>query len=87
MTKKHVDAIVVGAGWAGAIMAKELTEAGLSVIMLERGSERTTPVEGAYPESIDELRGQFANASSRTSPRRQSRSAIPLIKLHCPIVS
>lgn len=38
-------------------MAKELTEAGLSVTILERGEERRTPVTGAYPESIDELRG------------------------------
>ncbi|EHH67025.1 GMC family oxidoreductase [Gluconobacter morbifer] len=57
MSTKHADAIVIGAGWAGSILAKELTEAGLSVIMLERGGERVTAVEGAYPSSIDELRG------------------------------
>jgi len=57
MAKKQADAIVIGAGWAGSILAKELTEAGLSVIMLERGEEHTTAREGAYPDSIDELRG------------------------------
>ncbi|QDH16773.1 GMC family oxidoreductase [Swingsia samuiensis] len=57
MSKKHIDAIIVGAGWAGSILAKELIEAGLSVTILERGPERTTAVEGAYPESIDELKG------------------------------
>ena len=88
MTKKHVDAIVVGAGWAGAIMAKELTEAGLSVIMLERGSERTTPVEGAYPESIDELRGAirkrlFQNLSQTTVTVRNTidQTALPYRQL------
>ncbi|BCI68575.1 GMC family oxidoreductase [Acetobacter aceti] len=57
MTTKNADAIVVGAGWAGSILAKELTEAGLKVVMLERGPDRATAVEGAYPDSIDELRG------------------------------
>ncbi|QCE35194.1 GMC family oxidoreductase [Acetobacteraceae bacterium] len=53
------DVVIVGAGWVGAIMAKELTEAGLSVIVLERGPKRNTALEGAYPASIDELRGNF----------------------------
>ena len=37
---KKVDAVIVGFGWAGAIMAKELTEAGLNVLALERGPHR-----------------------------------------------
>ncbi len=85
---KHVDAIIVGAGWAGSIMAKELTEAGLSVVMLERGSERTTPVEGAYPESIDELRGAirkrlFQNLSQSTVTIRNTmdQTALPYRQL------
>ncbi|NHN89716.1 GMC family oxidoreductase [Acetobacter conturbans] len=57
MNTINADAVVVGAGWAGSILAKELTEAGLKVVMLERGPDRATAVEGAYPESIDELRG------------------------------
>lgn len=31
---KKVDAVIVGFGWTGAIMAKELTEAGLHVVAL-----------------------------------------------------
>ena len=31
------DAIVVGSGMTGGLAAKELTERGLSVLMLERG--------------------------------------------------
>lgn len=52
---KKVDAVIVGFGWAGSIMAKELTEAGLSVVALERGPLRDTYPDGAYPQVIDEL--------------------------------
>src|SRR3954469_12971565 len=34
---KHVNAVIVGAGAAGGIVAKELATAGLSVVLLERG--------------------------------------------------
>ena len=34
---KHVNAIVVGAGAGGGVVAKELATAGLSVILFERG--------------------------------------------------
>ena len=37
MTLKHVNAVVVGAGAGGGIVAKELAEAGLTVALLERG--------------------------------------------------
>lgn len=51
----HTDAVVVGFGWTGAIMSKELTEAGLKVVALERGEFRDTYPDGAYPETMDEL--------------------------------
>ncbi len=37
MPDGHVNAIVVGAGAGGGIVAKELSEAGLSVLLIERG--------------------------------------------------
>lgn len=37
-----VDVVIVGVGWAGAIIAAELTKAGLAVVGLERGKERRT---------------------------------------------
>ncbi|ASN06459.1 GMC family oxidoreductase [Virgibacillus necropolis] len=44
MAKKlnKVDVVTVGVGWAGGIIASELTKAGLKVVGLERGEERTT---------------------------------------------
>jgi len=50
-----VDAVIVGFGWCGAIMAKELREAGLRVVALERGPMRDTYPDGAYPRTLDEL--------------------------------
>lgn len=37
MTSRHVNAIVVGAGAGGGIVAKELATSGLSVVLFERG--------------------------------------------------
>lgn len=37
MSLKRVNAVVVGAGAGGGVVAKELSEAGLSVVLLERG--------------------------------------------------
>jgi choline dehydrogenase-like flavoprotein len=62
MALKHVNAVVVGAGAGGGVVAKELSEAGLSVVLLERGgwarfdqhdhdeliSQRTTVLGNAF---------------------------------------
>src|SRR6267378_3539284 len=53
---KDVDVVVVGLGWTGGILAKELTEAGLKVVALERGANRTTDKDYAVPIVRDELR-------------------------------
>ena len=54
--KKRADAVIIGYGWTGAIMAKALTDAGLSVVALERGPARDTAPDFEYPRIIDELR-------------------------------
>ena len=53
MGLKHVNAVVVGAGAGGGIVAKELATAGLSVVLLERGKWHT-----AFECRKDDLRNQ-----------------------------
>jgi choline dehydrogenase-like flavoprotein len=50
---KHVNAVIVGAGAGGGIVAKEIAEAGLSVVLLERGKWYT-----AFDCRKDDLRNQ-----------------------------
>jgi choline dehydrogenase-like flavoprotein len=53
MTHPQVNAVIVGAGAGGGIVAKELAEAGLSVVLLERG-----PWYTAFDCRKDDLRNQ-----------------------------
>lgn len=54
--EKKTDAVIVGLGWTGAILGMELAEAGLEVLALERGDDRETIPDFAYPKMIDELK-------------------------------
>jgi gluconate 2-dehydrogenase alpha chain len=56
-----VDAVVIGFGWTGAILAQELTDAGLGVVALERGGWRTTPQDFSTAFAQDELRYRYRN--------------------------
>jgi choline dehydrogenase-like flavoprotein len=53
MALKHVNAVVVGAGAGGGVVAKELSEEGLSTVLLERG-----PWPGFDDHDHDELISQ-----------------------------
>jgi gluconate 2-dehydrogenase alpha chain len=53
---KEVDAVMIGMGWTGSIMARELTKAGLTVIGLERGEDMTPGEHFAMPGIRDELK-------------------------------
>lgn len=55
-TLKSVDAVLVGFGWTGAILAQQLCDAGLKVLALERGPWRDTPTDFAPTFAQDELR-------------------------------
>jgi gluconate 2-dehydrogenase alpha chain len=50
------DAVIVGLGWTGSILAHELTEAGLDVVALERGPWRDTATDFPISYAQDELR-------------------------------
>lgn len=52
----HTDAVVIGLGWAGAIIANELTDQGLDVVALERGPWRDTASDFNVATVADELR-------------------------------
>ena len=53
---KPVDAVVVGTGVVGSILAKELTDAGLKVVALERGRAIDPQHDFAAPSTYDELK-------------------------------
>src|SRR4051812_36910740 len=53
-TLKQVDVVIVGSGWSGMIMAKEIaTRTALKVLVLERGGPARDPA--AYAEEMDEV--------------------------------
>ena len=53
MALRHVNAVIVGAGAGGGVVANELAQAGLSVVLLERGGWQTF-----YDHDDDELISQ-----------------------------
>ncbi len=60
-TLPAVDVVIIGGGWTGLLMAKELgSRTALSVVVLERGVPRKT--EG-YADDMDELTSSSATWS------------------------
>ena len=55
-TMKAADAVIIGVGWTGSIMARELTKAGLTVVALERGAFRGPGEDFTLPGVRDELK-------------------------------
>src|ERR1700712_3464600 len=53
---REVDVVIVGLGWTGGILAKELTEAGMKVVALERGAPRSSENDYSLPNIRDERR-------------------------------
>jgi len=53
---KEVDAVTVGVGWTGSILARELTKAGLTVVGLERGANQSPAQDFALPGIRDEFK-------------------------------
>lgn len=82
MANRHVNAVVIGAGAGGGVAAKELSEAGLSVILFERGgwvthedhgndeltAQRSFPLECAFGPDNERYR--------RVATDRQGRERV-----------
>jgi choline dehydrogenase-like flavoprotein len=60
MSHHHVNAVVVGAGAGGGVVAKVLAEAGLSVVLLERGKWYSS--HGSVDDELISQRPVLANA-------------------------
>ena len=85
---KEVDAVIVGLGWTGGILAKELTEAGLRVVALERGAIRSPQNDFAVPIVRDELRFVVRHELMQNTARdtltirnNPSQDALPMRRL------
>ncbi len=63
-TRDEVDFVVIGSGAAGGIIAKELSTAGFSTVVLEQGKYRKTP-EFTHDEIKYFLNGEFFGAGPR----------------------
>jgi gluconate 2-dehydrogenase alpha chain len=85
---KETDAVVIGVGWTGSILARELTKAGLNVVGLERGNKRMPREDFTIPSVRDDLKyavrqelfqdTQLETVSMRHSP---NESALPIRRL------
>jgi gluconate 2-dehydrogenase alpha chain len=80
---RSADIVIVGLGWTGGILAKELADTGLSIVVLERGAPRDTNPDFMYPTVHDELRYAqrhelMQNVSRETLTFRNTASEIAL---------
>lgn len=54
--ENHYDAVIIGSGFGGSVMAYRLAKAGLNVCVLERGKEYPP---GAFPRSPNKMKKNF----------------------------
>ncbi|UZK69662.1 GMC family oxidoreductase [Sphingomonas sp. S1-29] len=80
-----VDVVIVGSGWTGGIVAKELAPTGLKVVMLERGRFQDTSPDFAAPQSHDALKysrrlelAQDLSKETVTFRNDASQTALPM---------
>src|SRR6188508_2141564 len=85
---RDVDVVIVGLGWTGGILAKELSQAGMKVVALERGGPRSTDPDFSVPLIRDELKYairhhlmQNAARDTLTFRNRESETALPMRRL------
>ena len=92
-TMKAVDAVMVGMGWSGSIMARELTKAGLTVVGLERGAPKSPQEDFALPSIRDEFKYRVrqelmldTSIETYTLRNNPSELALPMRKWDIPPV-
>src|SRR4030095_3712068 len=66
---REVDVVIVGLGWTGGILAKELSEAGMRVVALGRGGMRSPNPPSALPWIREELKYAVRNALMQNPAR------------------
>src|SRR3982751_5291119 len=81
----EVDAVCIGVGLVGSILARELTRAGLSVVGLERGEPRSTVPDFQGPQMHDELRYSVRKAMMQDNTKEpvtfrnnRNQTALPI---------
>lgn len=85
---KPVDIVIVGLGWTGGIMAKELADTGLRIVALERGIQRDTDPDFVSVTKDDEVRYvrrnelmQDVTKETITFRNNTSQTALPMRRL------
>src|SRR5260370_28026567 len=83
-----VDILIVGMGWTGGILAKELGPTGLKIAVLERGGPRSTQNDFSVPLIRDELRFSQrhdmvmdVSRDTYTIRNKPSQTALPMPRL------
>ena len=83
-----VDILIVGMGWTGGILAKELGPTGLKIAVLERGGPRSTQNDFGVPLIRDELRFSQrhdmmmdVSKDTYTIRNKPSETALPMRRL------
>ena len=79
------DAVIIGLGWTGSILAQQLTDAGLNVVAIERGPWRDTATDFNIAYMQDELRYAVRkdlflqpNVEAMTMRNDMSQAALPM---------
>ena len=75
---KETDAVVIGVGWTGSILARELTKAGLNVVGLERGAKRMPGENFTIPSVRDDLKSVSYTHLARVMAKRGSVSVFSM---------